>query len=66
MIKTTDMISNGENALHAAKQIALHRKDEHRRRLIALSIDEKIKIVESLRERLKPIREARRSITDKH
>ncbi len=59
-------ISDRKKSLHSAKEMAIRRKDEHRRRLIALSIDEKIKIIESLRERLTPIREARRSNSNKN
>ncbi len=51
--------------MELTKEKCLKNKEERRRQLRDLSIDEKIKRVEELRNRVQPIRELRRKRTDK-
>lgn len=51
--------------MELTKETCLKIKEERRKQLRQLSIDEKIRRVEALRNRVKPIRDLRRKRTDK-
>jgi hypothetical protein len=51
--------------MELTKEICLKNKEDRRKQLRELSIDEKIRRVEELRNRVQPIKELRRKRTDK-